>query len=121
MAEEIDTCPSCGAQRTGLYCGHCGEKRLEPQDRGLRTLVATAASNVFETDGRLPRSLYALLFKPGVLSSDWMAGRRTPWLSPVSMFLLINVMVFLAPPLSDFNLSLREQVEYQPWGDIAGE
>ena len=116
-----DECPSCGAIREGWYCAVCGERRLKPGDRRLRALFAAAFSTVFDADGRLPRSLAAMLFRPGLLTSEWMNGRRRLWLGPVSLYLLINLLIFIAPPLTDFNLSLREQTELQFWSDSAAE
>ncbi|MEM1143886.1 MAG: DUF3667 domain-containing protein [Pseudomonadota bacterium] len=114
-----DQCPSCDAVREGLYCSVCGERRIRADDRRLRALYSTVSSTILDADGRLPRSLVALVFRPGRLTFDWMRGRRRPWLGPVPLYLLINLLIFLAPPLSDFNLSLREQTVYQLWSETA--
>lgn len=63
-----------------------------------------------DLDGRFWRSIGTLLFRPGVLSRDYIAGRRARWMSPVSLFLLANVLYFFAPALTDFDLPLRDHV-----------
>ena len=55
------------------------------------------------------------MLRPGLLSLEYREGRRRRYLSPISLFLLGNLLFFLAPPLSDFQLSLTEQYQLQPY------
>lgn len=87
--------------------------------RGLRHLLAEALSAFADLDGRFWRSLRALLFHPGKLSSEYIEGRRRRWVGPLSLFVMINVLYFLVPPASDFDLSLQDQIQFQPWGQWA--
>ncbi|MEZ4647254.1 MAG: DUF3667 domain-containing protein [Candidatus Eisenbacteria bacterium] len=113
------TCPSCGAELAGPWCHQCGERRLDRDARGFRSLLREAFTAITDLDGRLWRTLRSLLLHPGQLSEEYLAGRRRAWIGPISLFLLINVAYFVSPPISDFNLSLDEQIRYQPWGYTA--
>ena len=103
-------CANCGATIAEAFCGHCGQRRFRPEDRRLAQLLREFAEALTDLDGRFWRSMRALLFRPGLLSRDWNAGRRTRWMSPVALFLLANVLYFFAPALTDFDLPLRDHV-----------
>ena len=49
----------------------------------------------------------------------YLAGARRRYLSPFTLFLLANLVYFIAPPLSDFALSLDEHLRLQPYSDAA--
>ncbi|MCE5234130.1 MAG: DUF3667 domain-containing protein [Mizugakiibacter sp.] len=64
-----------------------------------------------DLDGRVWRTLRVLLFAPGLLSREYLAGRRARWLPPVSLFLAISVVYFLAPIRGgDLTLQFIQQV-----------
>lgn len=109
MAETA--CGNCGEILGGAYCHACGQRRLGDADRRLGHLLGQFAAAATDLDGRFWRSLRALVLEPGRLSRDYLDGRRRQWMAPMSLFLLANVLYFLAPTtLSDFNLSLHEQM-----------
>ena len=111
-------CPNCGAPLSGAYCSTCGQKRLDGRDRSLLHLLGEAFRQVTEVDGKLLRSLRLLLFSPGLLSREYMDGRRVRYASPLSLFLLANVIYFFSPAVSDFNLPFVDQVA-GPTGALA--
>lgn len=104
-----EPCRNCGAPVDGRFCAACGQKRWRDDERSLSALLHDGLIALTDWDGRLLGSLRALLLTPGRLSADWIAGRRARWLGPIALFLLANVALFVASPMSDFDLSLREQ------------
>ena len=108
--EAGQSCRNCGAVLQGAFCGACGQRRLDERDHRLSHLLAEAFRQVTEIDGKLLRSLRLLLFSPGMLSREYMDGRRARYASPISLFLLANVIYFFAPAVSDFNLPFVDQV-----------
>lgn len=114
------TCANCG-QRLGAdhhYCSACGQEVLGLDARRLPFLIRKSFAKVTDLDGRLWRSLIALVLRPGFLSREYRVGRRRSYLSPIALFLLANLVFFLAPPLSDFSLSLLEQYAMQPYSPL---
>ena len=107
---EAESCRNCGAALQGRFCSACGQRRLDARDRRLSHLLAEAFRQVTEIDGKLLRSLRLLLFAPGLLSREYMDGRRARYAAPISLFLLANVVYFFAPAVSDFNLPFVNQV-----------
>jgi hypothetical protein len=51
--------------------------------------------DVTHADHRLWRTLHALLFKPGFLTHEFLAGRRARYLPPVRLYLVLSVVFFL--------------------------
>jgi hypothetical protein len=85
-------CSNCGATLAGPYCHACGQKRITAGERGLGHLLGEGLRQVTELDGKLLRSLRLLLFKPGLLSREYLDDRRARYATPISLFLLANVM-----------------------------
>ena len=114
-----DACPNCGAGLTGRYCADCGQKRIEPDERKLSWFFKQLVEALTMVDERFLGSFTRLLFRPGRLEQDWFAGRRRRHLAPLTLFLIANLVYFLYPPLTDFNLPLQDQVHMQPWSATA--
>ena len=91
-------CTNCGSRSVGTYCLDCGERQPSHYDYSVRGLIGDAFRELTSIDGRLTRSIMALLSKPGLLTRDWFEGRRGRYVKPFSLFLLLNVAFFLVQP-----------------------
>jgi Protein of unknown function (DUF3667) len=88
-------CVNCGAALTGPFCARCGERAIDPDSLTVRHfLTHFVAHEVLHLDGKIWRTLRALLFRPGLLSAEFCAGRRTAYINPVR--LLITAIIFYA-------------------------
>lgn len=87
-------CDNCGASVAGRYCGNCGQ-RFEPPVHSLGHFLTVAFEDVTHADSRLWRTLAALLFKPGYLTHEFLAGRRARYLPPVRLYLVLSVVFFI--------------------------
>jgi hypothetical protein len=96
------TCPSCGATATTPYCGRCGERRLDVADTSIRSRIGIGRTRSFV--GRTLASLRALFSPPGRLTRDWIRGRRVGYLTPISLFLWVNVAFFLIQSASGLGI-----------------
>ena len=105
-----ERCRNCEALLHGRFCAECGQRRLGEGDRRLGHLLGQFFGALTDLDSRFWRSFRALLFRPGRLSRDYIDGRRARWLAPVTVFVLVNVLYFLAPALTDFSLPFYNQV-----------
>lgn len=110
-------CANCDGplQCDADYCPACGQRVLGPEARTFRHLLRASVAEASSLDGRLWRSIGRLLFAPGLLSREYRLGRRQRYLSPIALFLLGNLLFFLAPSLSDFTLALEDQYRLQPY------
>jgi uncharacterized protein DUF3667 len=87
-------CENCGAAVAQRYCGACGQ-RLEPPVHSLWHFAQLATEDLTHADSRLWRTLAALLFKPGYLTREFLAGRRARYLPPVRLYLVLSVVFFI--------------------------
>ena len=93
-APDPPRCHNCGASVPGRYCGNCGQ-RLEPPVHSLWHFLTVAMEDVTHADSRLWRTLWALLFKPGFLTREFLDGRRASYLPPVRLYLVLSVVFFI--------------------------
>lgn len=117
MKLDCADCANCGGalRPEDAYCPACGQRVLGPDARSFRHLLGASLSEVSSLDGRLWRSISRLLFTPGFLSREYRRGRQQRYLSPIALFLLGNLLFFVAPSLSDFTLALEDQYRLQPY------
>src|SRR3977135_3735924 len=92
-------CENCGAALAQRYCGACGPRaqrpRRQPPVHSLRHFAQLATEDLTHADSRLWRTLAALLFKPGYLTREFLAGRRARYLPPVRLYLGLSVVFFI--------------------------
>jgi hypothetical protein len=116
------TCPSCHGAVSTPYCPECGERPLSPREltfRGLLEQVFEAFTNI---DGRVLRSFRCLVSSPGQLTVAFLQGRRRPFIGPVSLFLITNVLFFATETLTGgtvFSTPLESHLQTQPWSPVA--
>jgi uncharacterized protein DUF3667 len=86
-------CRNCGAEAPGRYCPNCGqETTLELPSASL--FLREAAGRYIALDSRLWRSLGALLFRPGFLTREYLAGRRRRYVRPARLFVALSIALF---------------------------
>ncbi len=61
----------------------------------LGRFARVATEDLTHADSRLWRTLGALLFRPGYLTQQFLAGRRARFLPPVRLYLVLSVVFFL--------------------------
>ena len=88
-----DACYNCGATLAGNFCAACGQKG-QPLDPDLGDLLHDLSHELLHFDGKIVRSIWTLLMKPGVLTRDYVAGRRVRWVSPIRLYLVFSVAYF---------------------------
>ena len=93
-AGEMPECLNCGAHMRGQYCGQCGQ-RGSSRLISLWELVRDAFGDLFELDSRLWQTLVPLLIKPGLLTHDYLQGRRARYMPPFRMYLVLSLLFFL--------------------------
>ncbi|MFK8038342.1 MAG: DUF3667 domain-containing protein [Crocinitomicaceae bacterium] len=108
-------CLNCGASAKGNFCHECGQSMRDNSDRSISRLLGDFLSNVFFLDNRFFLSVWYLIRFPGRMTIEFLDGKRKRFISPVGLFLFINVIYFFVSPLSDYSLSLEDQFYSQPY------
>ncbi|WP_295674842.1 DUF3667 domain-containing protein [uncultured Mucilaginibacter sp.] len=89
-----NNCLNCGTILEGKYCHNCGQENLEIKE-SFGHMMNHAISDYFHFDHQFFHTLKPLLFKPGFLTNEYMAGRRVQYLHPVKMYIFISLVYFL--------------------------
>ncbi len=97
----------------------CGEKILGPHDLAVGHYWHELLHGFTHADGKLLKSLRAVLLRPGELSKAYMEGRRQFYMRPVNLFVVLNLVYFLVPMFEVFNTSLNSQLQMQPYSAMA--
>jgi len=77
------------------YCPACGQETLIKPPTLLEFAQQFGGSYI-AAEGALWRSLRLLLFKPGEITREYLAGRRRRYVLPLRLYLTISVLVLLA-------------------------
>lgn len=78
----------------GRYCHICGQENIEPRESAWH-LVSHFFQDITHFDGKFFSSLRYLIFRPGFLSREYMAGRRASHLNPIRMYVFTSAFFFL--------------------------
>jgi hypothetical protein len=114
------TCKTCGHSFSGRYCNRCGEKVIEPSERSVFHIVRRTVNGFIKLDNAFIRTVRLMAASPGELSKKFMEGIRTPYIRPVSVFLLVNIVYFMLPGVDNtFNTHLRTQMHFLPHSSLA--
>jgi hypothetical protein len=108
-----ENCLNCGEVLTGQHCSHCGQ-RATVKVLSLWGMTRDLLGDITNFDSRLWRTLVPLAFRPGVLTQDYLRGRRASYTPPFRMYLILSVAFFLLATLggnpgSDLTFNVDEK------------
>ena len=114
------TCPSrkCHVSTLSL----CRERALEAHDLPLRGLADQVIEALGNIDARLIRSIRCLRTRPGIPTLAYLREERKPYLLPLPLFLVANLVFFGVQSLTSsnvFSAPLDGHLHNQMWSDIA--
>ncbi len=115
-------CPTCRAAVVTPFCPTCGERPFERHELTLRGLATQIFNALTSVDGRLLRTFVRLMSRPGDLTVAYLDGQRRPYIGPVPLYLMANVLFFTAESLFGahvFSTSLDYHLNFQPWSPLA--
>lgn len=93
-ALESPSCKNCGTPLTGEYCPKCGQRDYD-FNRSFREIAAELAESFWNWDTKLFRGVYDLLFRPGQLTAEYLAGKRASQVPPLRFYLFVSILFFL--------------------------
>jgi hypothetical protein len=103
---EATHCHNCGAAVSYHYCALCGqETTLHVPSAG--EFIHEFVGHYVALEGRLWKTLAYLLFKPGLLTAEYIAGRRVRYVQPLRVYLTMSILFFallkvIGPPVANF-------------------
>ena len=89
-------CANCGADLTGKFCHLCGQKQVHRQEFSLKHFVGHVVHEITHFDSnKVIKTFFTLLFRPGVLTSEYLAGRKGSYINPIRIYLTFSALYFL--------------------------
>ncbi len=92
-APASNPCLNCGTNIQLAYCPECGQREIDA-DPTLREFLRELAEELLHWDGKLGRTFRLLVTQPGVLTREYLAGRRVRYISPLRVYLACSVLFF---------------------------
>ncbi len=104
-AETLSSCQNCGADLLGGHCYRCGQP-IKGLVRHFSSIIGDFLDSVLNFDGRFFSTMPPLFLRPGYLSTEYFAGRRVRYVSPVRLFFFLCVVTFF---VAQFRFDLDAQ------------
>jgi hypothetical protein len=93
------TCPNCFAEIAGNFCHQCSqETTLHPPS--TREFLHEFIGHYVALEGKLWKSLWLLMLKPGRLTLEYIQGRRVRYVQPLRLYLTFSLIFFAVLKLS---------------------
>ena len=87
-------CKNCQRGLEGAYCPNCGQRDVD-LERPIWSLIGDILKETFELDGRSALTVQTLFRHPGMLTHEFLAGRRRTYTSPLRLYLAISISFFV--------------------------
>ncbi len=100
-----NNCRNCGAPLRGEYCHHCGQREGRGDLRFIDA-VGDVLGDAVTWDSRFWRTLVPLVFRPGFLAAEFIAGRRARYMPPFRLYIVVSFLLFLV-----ISLTARDMVD----------
>ncbi|HZH69230.1 MAG TPA: DUF3667 domain-containing protein [Flavobacteriaceae bacterium] len=94
--------------KSDVFCPHCSQlnsnKKLHFSD-----LFNEFFASIFAYDSRLVKTLKIIMFRPGIITKQYVAGKRMTYANPFRFYLSVSIIFFLLLGL----ISKIEEYSYQ--------
>ena len=87
------TCANCGRAFHGRFCPDCGQDQ-EDIRRPFAEIARDFLGDFFAFDARLWRTLVPLFTRPGILTVDYIEGRRARYVPPLRLYVFAGFLYF---------------------------
>ncbi len=86
-------CHNCGAIAAGKFCPACGQETTL-HVASAREFLHEFIGHYVALEGKLWKTLALLLFRPGKLTAEYIAGRRARYVQPLRIYLTLSILFF---------------------------
>jgi hypothetical protein len=87
-------CKNCQTEIDGAYCPTCGQRNVD-LERPVWRLIGDVLKETFEIDGRTALTVKTLFRHPGMLTEEFLAGRRRTYTPALRLYLVISISFFI--------------------------
>lgn len=90
---EDHNCQNCGHYVEEHYCTHCGQENVETR-QPFHFLFTHFIEDFIHYDGSFWQTIKKLFLKPGVLTKEYLSGKRNSSVNPVKMYIFVSFVTF---------------------------
>ena len=87
-------CPNCDAAVHGPFCAQCGQE-TQVTALKLRDFSHEYFQHFVTLESRLWQTLWTLVRHPGMLTTEFLAGRRRRYVRPLPLYISLSFTLFL--------------------------
>jgi len=98
-----DRCPNCLTPLRGPFCSECGQHQRD-LDRPFREVVGEGLSTFVAFDTRIWRTLSPLILRPGLVTTEFLGGRRARYVHPFKLYFAFSLVFFLVFSFSSYTV-----------------
>lgn len=93
---QTEFCPNCETALVGEYCQKCGQKKIHSHDFAVTHFFGHVVHEFTHLDSnKTLRTFTSLLFRPGLLTHEYLAGRKGRYIQPLRIYLTFSALYFL--------------------------
>ncbi len=89
-------CLNCGhpLDLSDVYCSYCSQLNTTKK-LSLKDFFNEFLSNIISYDSRFRQTLATLVFKPGIITKDFVEGQRKKFANPFRFYLSVSIIFFI--------------------------
>ena len=87
------SCRNCDATVSGNFCHHCGQE-TRTHAPSFMEFAHEFIGHYVALEGRLWGTFGRLMFRPGALTNEYLAGRRRRYVEPLRLYLSLSILFF---------------------------
>lgn len=92
----IEACPNCTTALIGAHCHSCGQKKINSNELALKRFLARVVGDITDIESsKIFKTLRAMFTKPGLLATEYLAGRRSNYVGPIKLYLTFSAIYFV--------------------------
>lgn len=94
-------CLNCNLESDAQFCPSCGQSKAVKLS-SIWHLISDTFDIIYNLDSKVWQSIGPLVFKPGKLTNEYIAGRRVRYLPPFRLYLIFSIFFFLVAAIPEF-------------------
>lgn len=104
-------CLNCGRHVEEHFCTHCGQENIELRENALH-MISHAIADYFHFESKFFGTVKPLLLQPGVLTAQYVAGKRVSFINPIRLYIFISIVFFIVT-LSGTHINKGSKAEHE--------